>query len=182
MRRTQYRFFRDIFAIVRIRRALPTDAAALAELGARTFIDAFAAANRPEDIEAYVANTYGEAQQRAEIEHPDGVTLVAENSAALIGFAQLRRTRSPYGEVELARFYVDRTHHGSGIAKALMDASIDAARELGATTFWLGVWERNPRAIRFYEKYGFVDIGSHPFVLGRDVQTDRLMTFVIPPR
>lgn len=159
-----------------VRRATPSDAAALAELGARTFIDAFAAQNRPEDIEAYVAETYGVAQQTREIDD----TLVVEDDGALIAFAQLYRSDSPYGDVELGRFYVDRNLHGRGVARMLMDAVLTAARTLGGRKLWLGVWEHNPRAIRFYEKCGFVDEGSHPFRIGSDVQTDRVMTFVIP--
>ena len=160
-----------------VRRATASDAAALAELGARTFIDAFGAQNRPEDIEAYVKATYGVQQQLREIDD----TLVVEEDGALIAFAQLHRSDSPHGDVELGRFYVDRNLHGRGIAQALMDAVLAAARHLGARKLWLGVWEHNPRAIRFYEKCGFVDEGSHPFQIGSDIQTDRIMTFVIPP-
>jgi diamine N-acetyltransferase len=168
---------------IMIRRAVSADAAALAELAARTFIDAFAAANRAEDIEAFVGATYGEVQQRREIENPDGITLLFEEDGVLHGFVQLRRTPdSRDGEVEIARFYVDQTRHGRGVAPALMQETIATARELGASTVWLGVWEHNPRAIRFYEKSGFRDVGSHPFLLGTDLQTDRIMTFVIPPR
>jgi diamine N-acetyltransferase len=159
-----------------IRHATPEDAAALAELGARTFRDAFAAQNRAEDMDAYVAQTYGEAQQRRELEDPKNVALLVERDGVLIGFAQLRREGE---KVEIARFYVDRAHHGEGIAQELMQRCIEVARELGAQTLWLGVWERNPRAIRFYEKCGFVDIGSHPFLVGSDLQTDRLMSLVI---
>jgi diamine N-acetyltransferase len=165
-----------------IRRAVPADAAALAELAERTFVDTFAAANRPEDIREFIERTYGEAQQRREIENPDGITLLVEEAGALIAFAQLRRTASEFGEIELARFYVDRGHHGTPVARTLMDATIAAARDLGASTLWLGVWEHNPRAIRFYEKCGFRDAGSHAFLLGSDLQTDRIMTFVIPSR
>jgi ribosomal protein S18 acetylase RimI-like enzyme len=165
-----------------IRRAVPSDAAALAEIAERTFVDTFAAANRPEDIEAFVTQTYGQSQQRREIENPEGVTLLVEDQGRLLAFTQLRRTRSLYGEVEIARFYVDRDHQGKGLARTLMDAAVDVARELGAATLWLGVWEHNPRAIRFYEKCGFRDAGSQPFLLGSDLQTDRVMTFVIPPR
>jgi ribosomal protein S18 acetylase RimI-like enzyme len=161
-----------------IRHATPEDAAALAELGARTFRDAFAAQNRAEDMDAYVAQTYGEAQQRRELEDPENVTLLVERDGVLIGFAQLRRDAD---SVEIARFYVDRGHHGAGIAQELMQRCVDAARDLGAYVLWLGVWEHNPRAIRFYEKCGFVDIGSHPFLIGSDLQTDRLMSLVIPP-
>jgi diamine N-acetyltransferase len=159
-----------------IRHATPADAATLAELGARTFRDAFAAGNTPEDLELYLKKTYGEAQQRRELEDPGQIALVAEEEGALIAFAQLRRE----GErLEIARFYVDRAHHGGGVARALMQRVIDTARELGISTVWLGVWEHNPRAIRFYEKCGFVDVGSHPFLVGKDLQTDRLMELVI---
>jgi diamine N-acetyltransferase len=155
-----------------IRRATPADAAALAELGASTFRDAFASGNTPEDLELYVSKTYGEAQQRRELEDPAQIALVVEDGCALIAFAQLRIE----GErLEIARFYVDRGHHGRGIAHALMQRVIDTARDLGVSTIWLGVWERNPRAIRFYEKYGFADVGAQPFLLGRDLQTDRVM-------
>lgn len=165
-----------------VRRAVPSDAAALAELGARTFADAFGAQNRPEDMEAYLAKTYGEALQRREIENPEIVTLLAQEGEMLVAFAQLRRSRSEHGDVELARFYVHRDHHGRGAAQTLMQAALDAARELGGTTLWLGVWEHNPRAIRFYEKWGFRDVGSQPFLVGSDLQTDRVMTFVISSR
>ena len=164
---------------MKIRHASGSDAAALAELAARTFSDTFAAHNRQEDMEVYLATTYGEAQQRREIEDLSIVTLLVDDGGALVAFAQLRRSSSEHGEVELARFYVHRDHHGRGIAQTLMSAVIDAARELGAATLWLGVWEHNARAIRFYEKCGFRDAGSHPFLLGSDLQTDRVMTFVI---
>lgn len=165
-----------------LRRASASDAAALAELAARTFADTFAAQNRPEDIEAYLAKTYGEALQRREIEDPAIVTLLVEDDGALVAFAQLRRSNAKQGQVELARFYVHGAHHGRGIAQRLMDATVGAARELGGATLWLGVWEHNARAIRFYEKCGFRDAGSQPFLLGSDLQTDRVMTFVIPAR
>ena len=165
-----------------LRRAVTADAAALAELAARTFSDTFAPHNTAEDMAAFLAKAYGEAQQRREIEDPSTITLLAEDGGALVGFAQLRRTESPHGEIEIARLYVDRDQHGRGVAQTLMQASIDVARELGAATVWLGVWERNARAIRFYEKCGFVDTGAQPFLLGSDLQTDRIMTFVIPPR
>lgn len=157
-----------------IRRATIDDAAALAELAARTFRDAFGAMNEPDDLEAYCAKSYGAAQQRAEILDRDGITLVAEERT-LIAFAQLHRSEARWGDVELARFYVERTHHGGGLAQLLMTATLAAARELGGRSIWLGVWERNPRGIAFYEKCGFEDVGSHPFVVGSDVQTDRVM-------
>ena len=82
----------------------------------------------------------------------------------------------PDRPVELQRFYLDHAWHGRGMAPQLMAACIDAARARGASSLWLGVWERNARAIRFYQKHGFVDIGSQVFRLGTDLQTDRVMS------
>jgi ribosomal protein S18 acetylase RimI-like enzyme len=167
-------------ATVKIRRAAASDAAAVAELAACTFTDWFGADNRAEDLEAHLERSYGEAQQRREIEDRDWVTLLAESDGRAIAYAQVKRGEAPAcvdGEapIEIARFYVDRAFHGKGIAQALMAKAIDAARELGGKTIWLGVWERNPRAIAFYEKCGFRDCGSHPFLVGSDLQTDRVM-------
>ena len=77
--------------------------------------------------------------------------------------------------IELWRFYVDRPWHGRGIAQALMERVKAAARERGAKTLWLGVWERNDRARAFYAKCGFADAGEHIFLFGTDPQTDRVM-------
>lgn len=156
-----------------IRRATVADSEALAALGARTFHDAFGPANRPEDMDAYLVKTYGEQQQRIEIEDPRIVTLVIEDDGALIAFAQLRLESAD--RIEIARFYVDRPWQGRGIAHELMTAAMEEAAASRAESVWLGVWERNPRAIAFYEKCGFRDTGSQPFLLGGDLQTDRVM-------
>ncbi|WP_439627445.1 GNAT family N-acetyltransferase [Gemmata sp.] len=162
-----------------IRRAVPDDAAPLAGLAARTFRETFEADNRPEDIAEHLAASYGTAQQLAEITSPEIVTLLA-TCDGLAAFAQLRRGKAPpcvtsTETAELWRFYVDRGWHGRGIAKRLMQAVLEEASASGATTVWLGVWERNPRAIAFYRKLGFEDVGAHEFRLGTDVQTDRIM-------
>jgi ribosomal protein S18 acetylase RimI-like enzyme len=166
---------------VTIRSATPTDAAALAAFGERTFRETFGTDNRPEDVEVYVRATYSAECQGAEIADPDRVTFVAESEGVIAAFAQLRANGDPPGcvagpaPVELLRFYVDRPWQGRGVAHTLMDKVVAAARSRGAHTLWLGVWERNPRAITFYEKHGFRDVGCVPFKLGGDDQTDRVM-------
>jgi ribosomal protein S18 acetylase RimI-like enzyme len=166
---------------ITIRLATPADAAALAEIAERTFRDTFAAHNDPADLESYVRKAYGEAQQRRELESGN-IALLLERDGELIAYTQmLPRPASPHGDFEIARFYVDKNHHGRGIAQTLMQAAYDTARALGGTTIWLGVWEHNPRAIAFYAKCGFVDVGSQPFLVGSDLQTDRVMSRVIPP-
>lgn len=166
---------------VTIRPATPADAAALAAFGERTFREAFGLDNRPEDVDVYVRATYSAERQGAEITDHDRITFVGERDGALAAFAQLRANGAVPGcvtgpaPIELLRFYVDRLWQGRGVAHDLMDAVVAAARARGARTLWLGVWERNPRAITFYGKHGFRDVGCQPFKLGGDDQTDRVM-------
>ena len=163
-----------------IRCAVAADAAALARLAEETFRHTFAADNAPEDMDAHCASQYGPEIQRAEIVDESIDTLVVEDAGAgLIAYAQLRPGAPPNiattDPIELWRFYVAPSHHGKGLAQRLMTEVIDRAGQRGAGTLWLGVWERNHRAQKFYRKCGFVEIGSHTFVLGRDRQTDLLM-------
>lgn len=165
----------------KIRDALEDDAAALAQFGARTFRETFAADNTPEDMARHLASAWAPALQRAEIADPSMHTLLAvDTHGALAAFAQLREGHAPAGvhpdgAIELKRFYVDRPWHGSGFARVLMDAVETRARERGARLLWLGVWERNARARAFYAKCGFGKVGSQIFVVGSDPQTDDVM-------
>jgi GNAT superfamily N-acetyltransferase len=174
-------------APVLIRRGVAADASVLAAFAARTFAETFADTNTPEDMAAHLARSYGVPQQTAELSSPDAMTLLAERDGALVAYAQLRRGPAPAcvadpDAIELHRFYVDRPAHGSGVASQLMAATRDAAAAFGARHLWLGVWEHNPRAIRFYAKHGFADVGSQDFVLGADRQTDRVMVAPVPKR
>ena len=164
-----------------IRRATPADAAALASLAERTFRDAFAGDNTAADMDAYCAAAFNRDTQLSTIVDASIDSIVAiDDAGRFVAYAQVRpgtpEDMAPLPTpLELWRFYVDQVHHGRGLARQLMTAVIEAARARGARTLWLGVWERNLRALAFYRKCGFVDIGSHQFVLGMDVQTDRVM-------
>ncbi|MGH7717283.1 MAG: GNAT family N-acetyltransferase [Gemmatimonadaceae bacterium] len=165
---------------LRIRVASVADAPLLAELAARTFVETFAAENRAEDMTLHVARRYGVEIQGRELADPALTYLIAEVDGAVAGYALVRAGPAPPcvtgpAPVEIWRFYVDRPWHGSGVAQALMTACESEARRRGGRTLWLGVWERNARARRFYEKSGFRDVGAKPFLLGTDAQTDRIM-------
>jgi diamine N-acetyltransferase len=166
---------------VTIRRAVSSDASALAGLAARTFAETFAAENTPEDLNAHLLSSYGVAQQSVELADPNVLTLLAYRNTELIGFAQVRRTPAPScvveeNPIELHRFYLERSAQGTGAAAPLMHEVRAAAKELGGRHLWLGVWERNPRAIAFYVKSGFAKVGSHVFIVGSDRQTDWVFT------
>ena len=166
---------------IALRRAAPADSARLAEFGARTFFETFAADNTPQDMAAHLASAWSPALQDAELRDPLIDTLLAvESGGALAGFAQLRadfgpacvRTRLP---IELTRFYVDRPWQGRGLAHELMTEVERVARLRGARELWLGVWERNLRAQAFYRKFGFEKVGTQIFVVGTDPQNDHVM-------
>ena len=169
----------------RIRRGGPDDAVSLAAFAAATFADAFGADNQAHDLQAHLDASYGPKQQARELADPTVTTLLAHAGDKLIAYAQVRRNdalpacvRSP-DAIELQRFYVDRAAHGTGVATALMSAVHEVAREAGAPRIWLGVWERNARALAFYRKVGFLDVGSKFFDVGADRQTDRVLVAVV---
>ena len=166
--------------MLQIRRATVADAAALAEFGARTFFETFAADNNPDDMAMHLASAWHPDIQRAEIEDAGLDTLLACDAGRLAGFAQLRAARPPAAiaarePVELKRFYVDTPWQGRGLARQLMEAVDLHARARGARELWLGVWERNERAQAFYRKCGFRKVGTQIFVVGMDPQTDHVM-------
>lgn len=163
-----------------IRRGERQDAAVLAELARTTFYDTFASTNDPSDMALHLARAYGVDQQTAELQDPNITTLLVEQDDEAVAYAQIRNhhvpecVKSPQ-PIELWRFYVRRQWHGRGIAQALMERVKAEARQRGAETLWLGVWEKNDRARAFYSKCGFTDVGEHIFVFGTDPQTDRVM-------
>ncbi len=170
-----------------IRQAGLADARLLAELGERTFRHTCAGDNTPEDMAAYVAQAFGEEIQRAELASPAVTALLAERDGRPLGYALLRdgsesghlvRAARP---VELQRLYVVPEAKGQGVAQALLGRVEEEAVLRGGDVLWLGVWERNPRAIAFYRKCGFADVGTHVFVLGSDPQIDRVMSKPLAP-
>jgi ribosomal protein S18 acetylase RimI-like enzyme len=164
-----------------IRRATEADAAALAEFGARTFFETFAAENTVEDMRLHLKSAWAPELQRTEILDARIDTLLAwADDGRLAGFAQLRTGHAPacmatVRPLELLRFYVDKPWQGQGVARQLMEAVETQARVRGARELWLGVWERNPRAQAFYRKHGFRKVGTQIFVVGTDPQTDHVM-------
>ena len=165
---------------VQIRVARPADAELLAALGARTFEEAFGADNSPEDMATHLARYFTPATIEEELLNPSNRYLIAEIADSAAGYAKLRWGASRQGvqadrPVELSRIYVAAEWIGQRVGAALIQRCLDEAQASDADVLWLGVWERNERAISFYEKWGFAKVGEHVFVLGSDPQTDWLM-------
>lgn len=163
-----------------IEKASIGDAAQLAELAERTFRETFASDNIPADMDSHCAKSYNRDLQAAEIADPKMSTLICRERGEPVGYAQMRWGSAPDCVVaeapgEIQRIYVSKAWHGAGVAHDLMNACI--AEMIGRRTdvIWLGVWERNPRAIAFYRKFGFTEAGEHIFSLGSDRQRDIVM-------
>jgi diamine N-acetyltransferase len=178
----------DITSRIRIRRAQADDAVVLTAFAERIFRETFEATNDPADMAAYLADAFGVDRQREEIDEPGAIVLLAEDIGGdgavtpppLAAYSHLTTGEPPDpvrgpDPLELKRFYLDGAWQGTGLAHLLMRTTLDAAAASGARTLWLGVWEHNPRAIAFYRKFEFVEVGSHDFMLGRDRQTDLIM-------
>jgi diamine N-acetyltransferase len=165
-----------------IRLATTQDAEVLAKISRQSFYEAFAEhpKNHPDDMKIYMDEAFSAEKISAELAEKDAVWFVAEVENNLVGYAKLKtnsREDEISGEnpIELCRLYNLQQFIGQGIGKALMLQCLEFARKNGHDTFWLGVWEFNYNAQKFYAKFGLEKCGEHVFQLGSDPQTDWLM-------
>ena len=167
--------------ILRLRVADTSDAATLSRLATRLFAETFGPDNSVEDMRDYLASAFNPEAQAAELAEQARVVWIAEDERDTpVGYATLLRDSTGTGvtgerPAEIERIYVDRSLHGQGVAAMLMNTCIEQARSWGCDVIWLAVWERNPRAIAFYAKTGFVQVGEKDFQLGSDTQHDHVM-------
>lgn len=165
---------------ISIRKASANDAAKLAAIGRMTFVETFAEVNTKEDMHQYVSKAFTEKQLLIELAEPGSTFLMAFERDRLAGYAKLRSSQNPKElsdnkALELQRIYARKSYQGKKVGQQLMEYSLDMAKAMGYDTLWLGVWEYNPKAITFYEQWGFEKFGKQTFTLGYDVQTDILM-------
>jgi ribosomal protein S18 acetylase RimI-like enzyme len=152
----------------------------LLKVGLETFSAAFEADNDPNDYQAYVSKAFDVEVLKAELGNEASEFYFAKQNGEIAGYLKLNHPPAQ-GEdlgkycLEIQRIYSLPAFYGKGVGEAMMEKSIAVAKENNYEFIWLGVWELNPRAIRFYEKKGFEVFGSHPFLFGSDLQTDLLM-------
>jgi GNAT superfamily N-acetyltransferase len=167
-----------------LRRAIAEDAHVLCAFAARTFTDTYGRHNHPDNLQRHLDAAFNLHQQTAEVADPQVATLLMYVDGRLAGYAQVRLGASPAcvtgdAPVELHRFYVDGIWHGRGISQQLMAAVRSAAVDFAGKTLWLKVWENNARAIAFYAKGRFVDVGDADFFVGQDRQRDRVLALCL---
>lgn len=167
---------------VSIKRATEKDAGKLLDLSAETFNQAFSSQNSCDNMTAYMASAFSEEQILDEIKNPSSLFLMAyvQGQDVPVGYSKLRMGQAPKElknarAIEIHRIYVQQEMIGHKIGKALMEKCMEIAQQQNYEVIWLGVWEKNIRAIDFYKKWGFRKFGSHIFRLGTEDQTDILM-------
>jgi len=132
---------------------------------------------------AYLAATFGLEIQLTELEDADTIFLLAQAEQEIVGYAKLHvgsrlglePDKSPEHRLEIERLYVREAWTGTGLGALLMRRALEEARAHNCRVVVLGVWEHNQRALAFYQRFGFKQIGQHDFVLGTDVQTDLIL-------
>lgn len=165
---------------IRIRRATKADAELIADLSRTTFYDAFAKDNTKENMDHFMNTVFTKAALMQQVLNNDGIFLLAYDADEAVGYVRMREKNEEHimegaNAIEIARIYSVQSALGKGVGPALMRACLDIAFELKKSVIWLGVWEKNPRAIAFYRKWGFEKFGEHIFPIGDDPQTDWLM-------
>jgi len=165
---------------VELIKALPIHLQDLRSISRQTFFDAFASDNTEEDMRSFLDSAFSEEKLGQEIKNPESEFYLARQNHSFIGYLKINfgRAQSELKEsrgMEIERIYVLKEFVGRGVGQTLFEKALSIAKSRKTEYLWLGVWEKNPRAIRFYKKNGFVKFGKHPFRLGDDLQTDILM-------
>lgn len=150
---------------------------ALQKIGKKTFLDTFAQHNSESNMKNYLEESFATAKLTTELSHPDSSFYFAKHQDKVVGYmkinvaaaqTEIRDARS----LEIERIYVSKDFQGRKVGQLLYERAIEIAKEKDLDYVWLGVWENNARALRFYEKNGFKQFGQHVFRLGDDEQTD----------
>jgi diamine N-acetyltransferase len=168
-----------------IRRATVEDAAALAELGAVTFIESFGTLYVPRDLQAFLDESHTVAAYAKVLANPDYALWVAERDGRAIGYAQAGPSGLPHedvkpGDGELKRLYLLKSEQNGGVGKALFEQALAWLERDGPRALWISVWSENFGAQRFYQRHGFEHVGEYAFIVGE--QRDREFIFRRLPR
>ncbi len=154
----------------------------LVKISLETFNAAFEKDNDPHDFATYVSSAFSKEKLSAEIKNPNTWFYFVKNEEQLVGYFKLNKGDAQSDikdsqSLELERIYVIRSYQGKGIGNWILEQIKQIAKSQQMGYIWLGVWEKNQAAVRFYQRHGFTKFGSHPYYIGKDKQTDWLMRF-----
>ncbi|WP_439504716.1 GNAT family N-acetyltransferase [Sediminibacterium sp.] len=160
------------------------DVTQLQQISRKTFKETFSEHNTKEDLNKYLNEQLSIERLSEELNNPHSAFYFACENKKVIGYLKLNwsTAQTEYLDeqaFEIERIYVLKEYLGKGVGQFLLENAIIIGKEKKPSYIWLGVWEMNTRAIRFYEKNGFIVFSSHLFKLGNDIQTDLLMKLTI---
>lgn len=163
-----------------IKQLTKADLTTLRELSIRTYSDTFAQYNTSQDLEDYLATAYNAEKLALEIANLESEFYFIYVKDTLAGYMKINigtAQTEPINEqgLEIERIYIEREFKTQGLGKHLYAKAIERAKQLEKTSIWLGVWEHNSSALRFYKGLGFTRVGEHSFFMGKDEQLDFLM-------
>ena len=146
----------------------------------QTFKETFADDNTEENMQKYLSEGFSIGKLTTEITNPNSEFYLASSTNKTIGYLKINSGQSQTelkdsSSIEIERIYVLNKFHGKNLGQLLYNKALEIAHQKNVEYIWLGVWEKNPRAIRFYKKNGFVEFDKHVFILGDDEQTDIMM-------
>ncbi|MFC4723128.1 GNAT family N-acetyltransferase [Geojedonia litorea] len=152
----------------------------LVKVSLSTFVYAFERLNNPDDFKSHIEKAFSKSKIKDELLNPNSFFYFAYRGDKLVGYFKLNQKEAqtePFGDkaLELERIYVTDEFQNQGIGASILLEVIEMAKQKHMNYLWLGVWEHNASAMRFYERYGFKKFGSHSFYIGTDEQTDWLM-------
>lgn len=163
-----------------VKRAAFSDVAAMREVAIQSYMDTFAEVNSPENMTAFLNEVYNQQKLEHEFHETGSALYLAWNDNRVAGFLRMRSSEEVAAElgsntIELQRLYIHKDFQNQKVGRMLMQKAIDYALEGKFEWIWLGVWEHNFNAQRFYAKWGFEKFGEHIFQMGEDPQTDWLL-------
>jgi ribosomal protein S18 acetylase RimI-like enzyme len=165
---------------MRIQEVTTADLPQLQDIAVQTFVESFADANTEENMRQYLRDSLSLEKLAEELAAPQSEFYFAWFEGQCAGYLKINigatwpdRTAEPV--LEIQRIYVLQKFHGKYVGQSLLDKALAIARERRLPYVWLGVWEKNPRAIVFYRRNGFLEVGIQIFMLGDDAQRDILM-------
>ncbi len=165
----------------KIRNAKPSDLKLLIKLGRQTQLETFLKDNKPEVMQAYLDENFNELVIKNELADGNSSYFISELDAQPIGYIKIRTDNIKENElagknaIELQRIYIVSSEKGKGFGKKQLDFAESFAKKEGYSIIWLGVWEKNMHAMKFYEKNGYFIFGAHQFIFGGEDQTDFMM-------
>lgn len=169
---------------IEIKKATIADLEIIRKISIETFSETFSEVNTEENMGNYIQENFNPEQIASELNNPESVFYIASLENEITGYMKLnfgeaQTENQKENNLEIHRIYVLQAFHGKKIGQLLLDEAIKMAKQMTVKSVWLGVWEKNHRALQFYSKNGFAEFDQHIFILGNDVQTDLLMQLKI---